>query len=272
VGGTTDYAVTSRTVWSALGGWQGSFGPASFQANVRYDDNSQFGAHTTGSLAAGYEFAPGWRATAAAGSAFKAPSFNDLYFPFFGNPNLQPETSRNVEAGLRYDGSTTRASLIAYRNQVTDLITVVCDPFFILCAPENVGEALLRGVTLAAATELASWNLSGSLSVQKPENTVTGNLLPLRARQYGSIRATRAFGEARFTAELVGAGERYADVANTMKLASYAIVNLYGEYGFTRDWSVFAKLTNLFDKEYEIVKDYGTAGRAIFVGVRFSPG
>ncbi|MCU0805703.1 MAG: TonB-dependent receptor [Burkholderiales bacterium] len=272
VNGTTAYAVTSRTVWSVLGGWQGAFGPASFQANVRYDDNSQFGGRTTGSLAAGYELAPGWRATAAAGTAFKAPSFNDLYFPFFGNPNLKPETSRNVEAGLRYERGASRASLVAYRNDVTDLITIVCDPFFIVCAPQNIGEARLAGVTLAAATEIADWSVSGSVDIARPENAATGALLPLRAKEYGSVRAGRAFGAARFTIEVVGSGQRYANAANTIPLAGYALVNLYGEYGFARDWALFAKLTNLFDREYEIVKDYGTAGRGVFVGVRFAPG
>ena len=272
VSGTTDYAVSSRTVWSVLGGWQGGFGAASFQANARYDDNSQFGGRTTGSLAAGYELAPGWRATAAAGTAFKAPSFNDLYFPFFGNPNLKPETSRNVEAGVRYESGTTRASVVAYRNDVTDLITIVCDPFFIVCAPENIGEARLSGVTLAAATQLAGWSVSGSLDVSRPENAATGNVLPLRAKEYGSARVGRAFGAARLTIEVVASGQRYADAANTIPLAGYGLVNLYGEYGFARDWTLFAKLTNVFDREYEIVNDYGTAGRGVFVGVRFSPG
>jgi vitamin B12 transporter len=272
VTGTTDYAISSRTVWSVLGGWQGGFGPASFQANVRYDDNSQFGGRTTGSLAAGYELAQGWRVTAAAGTAFKAPSFNDLYFPFFGNPNLKPETSRNVEAGLRYEAGTTRASVVAYRNDVTDLITIVCDPFFILCTPQNIGEARLSGVTFAAATDIAGWNISGSFDAARPENAANGNLLPLRAREYGSVRAGRAFGAARFTVEVIASGQRYADAANTIPLAGYGLVNLYGEYGFARDWTLFAKLTNLFDREYEIVKDYATAGRGVFVGVRFVPG
>lgn len=272
VSGTTDYAVSRRTVWSVLGGWTGGFGPASFQANVRYDDNSQFGGKTTGSAAAGYELAPGWRVTAAAGTAFKAPSFNDLYFPFFGNPDLKPEKSRNVEAGLRYERGAARASIVAYRNAVTDLITIVCDPFFISCAPQNVGEALLRGVTLAGGTDLAGWTVAASVDIARSENEATGKLLPLRAKEYGALRVGRAFGAARFSVELLGVGRRYADAANTMPLAGYGLVNLYGEYGFARDWALFAKLVNLFDRDYEIVKDYGTAGRSVFLGVRFSPG
>ncbi|MCX7893681.1 MAG: TonB-dependent receptor [Burkholderiales bacterium] len=272
VSGTTDYAVSSRTVWSVLGGWTGGFGPASLQANVRYDDNSQFGGKTTGSVAAGYELAAGWRMTAAAGTAFKAPSFNDLYFPFFGNPNLKPETSKNVEAGLRYERGTARASVVAYRNAVTDLITIVCDPLFIACAPLNIGEALLRGVTVAGGTEIAGWTVAASVDIARSENAATGNLLPLRAKEYGALQVGRAFGPARFSVEVLGVGRRYADAANTIPLAGYGVVNLYGEYVFRRDWTLFAKLVNLFDREYEIVKDYGTPGRGVFVGVRFAPG
>ena len=88
---STPYEVTRRTINAVFAGFNGDFGAHGLQASVRRDDNSQFGAPTTGSVAYGYRFSPTWRARVSWGTAFHAPSFNDLYFPGFGNPGLAPE-------------------------------------------------------------------------------------------------------------------------------------------------------------------------------------
>jgi vitamin B12 transporter len=106
-------------------------GEHALQANLRHDHSSQFGGRTTGTLAWGWRFAPGWRVTASGGTAFKAPSFNDLYFPDFSNPNLVPETSRNVEASVAWSGSVgdarVEARAVAWHNRVKSLIVFQCD-------------------------------------------------------------------------------------------------------------------------------------------------
>ncbi len=93
---TTAFAIDKRTIRSAFAGFSGDYGSHGLQANVRRDDNSQFGGPTTGSVAYGYRFTPEVKVRAAYGTAFHAPTFNDLYFPGFGNADLQPERSRNV--------------------------------------------------------------------------------------------------------------------------------------------------------------------------------
>src|SRR6185295_76964 len=84
-------------------------------------------------------------------SGFKAPSFNDLYFPDFSNPNLVPETSHNFEAGAYWNTTLDEATLelraIGYHNQVDKLIVFQCDIDF-NCAPVNVDKATLEGVTM----------------------------------------------------------------------------------------------------------------------------
>jgi vitamin B12 transporter len=265
------YAVTTRDVYSGVGGWQHKVGANNFQASVRYDDNSQFGGRTTGTLAYGYDVTQRWRATVSAGTAFRAPSFNDLYFPNFGNPDLQPESSRNVEAGLRYEDPRTRASLVAYYNRVTDLITVVCDPLFILCRPVNVGEALLRGITLSGGTQVAGLDVSGSLDLQDPTDEQTGSRLVRRATHYGTVRIARAFGRLALRAEVVASGDRYADPANTERLPGYALLNFYAGYTLAPGWTLFGRLTNTLDQNYTLVPDYATPGRMIFAGIRYSP-
>src|SRR5262249_59711076 len=138
------FAVTARRTNSAVGVYQVKVDPHTLQLNVRYDGNSQYGGRTTGALGYAYTIADGWRALVNAGSAFKAPTFNDLYFPGFANPNLLPETAQNADVALEYVSGALLARATAYRNQVKNLIVFGCDAEF-NCAPNNVAKATLTG-------------------------------------------------------------------------------------------------------------------------------
>ena len=126
------------------------------QLNVRNDHNSQFGTETTGSAAYGYQIDDAWRARLALSTGFKAPSFNDLYFPDDpalggGNPNLKPESSFNREIGLNYEKGPASASLTLYRNEIEDLIQWAADDpsdDYSPWHPMNVSQARLEGLTL----------------------------------------------------------------------------------------------------------------------------
>ena len=98
--GTTDYAVDSRDDAGLFGQYLGNFGATDIQLSLRGDDNEQFGNYTTGGASIGRGFAGNLRWTASYGTAFKAPTFNELYFPGFGNPNLSAETSDSFDLGL----------------------------------------------------------------------------------------------------------------------------------------------------------------------------
>jgi len=98
---TTDqgFATTARDTDSLYGIYQARVDAMPCKANLRHDDSSQFGGKTTGAIAYGYRFAPSFRVTRAMAPASKRHRSNDLYYPFFSNPRLVPETSRNVEGG-----------------------------------------------------------------------------------------------------------------------------------------------------------------------------
>ena len=99
-----------RNVTSAWGGVNGRTDRQLVQVNVRVDKYSDVGSATTGLVSYGYKLTPEWRAIAQVSNAFRAPSFSDLYYPFFGNPQLEPEKSRSGELGLHYvAGRTTCA-------------------------------------------------------------------------------------------------------------------------------------------------------------------
>ena len=267
IGTDAGFAVTARNTNSVTGVWQWQDGPQALQANLRRDESSQFGGKTTGALAYGYRIGDGWRASASYGTAFKAPTFNDLYYPGFSNPGLQPETAHNLEAALRYARSDFSVGIVAYHNRVRDLIVFECGAA--ACAPQNIENATLKGVTIEFLGTWGGLSVRASADLQNPEDDATGNLLPRRARRHGSIAIAQSWQGLRLGAEVVASSERFDDPANTIRMGGYALVNLTADYALPGGWTLFVRLDNALDKHYELVADYNTAGANVFAGVRY---
>ena len=264
------FPVSSRRTNSFVGVYQVRVDPHMLQANLRFDDSSQYGGRTTGALGYAYAFGEGWRALVNAGTAFKAPTFNDLYYPGFANPRLAPETARNADVALDYASSTLLARATVYRNDVKNLIVFGCDADF-NCAPNNVAKATLTGLTVQAQADWRTISFKGSLDFLRPEDDATGNQLPRRARQYGSASALVPWEAWQFGAEIVAASARYDDAANTRRMGGYALVNLTANYALDKHWSLTMRADNVLDKHYELAAGYNTAGASVFGGVRYSP-
>ncbi len=269
-----DFAVTARDTNSLFAIYQLRVDANALQANLRYDDSSQYGAKTTGAIAYSYRFPSALRLTAGYSTGFKAPTFNDLYYPDFSNPNLLPETSRNFEAGAYWTPTVSWAAVelraVAYHNQVDQLIVFQCDADF-NCAPVNVDRATLEGVTLGADLRFDSGaTVAASLDLQSPTNDRDGNLLPRRAREHGSLRLGYPMGPLRLGLDCVASSLRYDDAANLIKMGGYGIVNLNAEWSLTRDLTLFARADNIFDKNYELAAGYATGGAMLFAGIRAS--
>ncbi|GAB1596965.1 TonB-dependent vitamin B12 receptor [Lysobacter claricitrinus] len=268
---TTDYVLKQRIDRAGFLQYQGDFGAFDVQASARHDDNEQFGGHSTGNLAVGFEFASQWRATLGAGTAFKAPTFNELYYPFgFGNPDLQPESSRSIEAGLAWNSPNAGARLDLYQTNVDDLISYSAATF----RPENISRARLRGAELSGNTTLAGWVASGSVSWVDAKNHsdgADGLLLPRRARESARLDLDHDFGAFRFGVTAAGEGARYDDLGNTRRLGAFATFDLRAEYAFTPALRLQARLENVFDRTYETVEYYRQPGRGLFVTLRYAP-
>jgi vitamin B12 transporter len=262
------FAVTSRNTNAVVGVYQLRDGPHSLQANLRRDQSSQYGGETSGAIAYAYTILTGLRASASYGTGFKAPTFNDLYYPGFSNPNLQPEKARNFEAALRYSNREINAGIVAYRNRVRDLIVFECDANF-NCAPQNVANATLEGVTLEFQGVFAATGVKASVDFARPLDDATGNLLPRRARRYGALEVTQGFGPLQLGAQLSASSVRFDDGTNTRRMGGYAVVNFVAEYALAPRWTLFGQLNNAFDKRYELAADYNTAHANVFGGVRF---
>lgn len=246
-------------------------GAHTLQVNLRRDRDSEFGGQTTGGVAYGWGFAPGWRATAAAGTAFRVPTLYQR-FSEYGQPALEPEKSRNVELGLHWAQDGSRLGVTAYRNRVTDLISFGAPG---PCAGmygcyENAGSARLQGVTLSGAHRVGAVNLSASLDLQRPRNADTGKLLARRARRLLKVAADTHVAGWTLGAEWQAASHRWDDAGNTVRLAGYGLVNLYAGTAIARQWDLLVRIDNLGDKGYQLAKGYPMAPRILFVGLRWT--
>lgn len=247
------------------------------QLNARHDRDSEFGGHTTGSAAYGYEFMPNWRATASAGTAFRAPTLYQR-FSQYGDAALQPEKGRNVELGLKWGKGSDSLSATVYRNNVSNLINYVggtgtCSSVA-LSGPKggcyaNVAKARYEGITLAATTRLGTVNLQGSVDFQNPRDTDKDLQLARRAKRYANLSADTMVAGWKLGAEMQTAGKRFDDAANKNVLGGYTLWNLSAQKQLTREWSLVARINNLADKHYELARTYATEGRNGYIGVKW---
>jgi vitamin B12 transporter len=173
---------------------------------------------------------------------------------------------------MHWETARQNASLTYYENRIEDLIqwteTPVGSWFYV---PNNVSKARIKGWTLAYRGSVGPFKVRGSIDLQDPRDEATGNLLARRAREFGTLGADYDIGRWSLGGELVSSGERYSDTSNLQRMGGYTIANLNGTYRLDKDFSLFARINNLFDKHYELAKYYGTSGTNVLVGIRYQP-
>lgn len=271
-GSSAGYLVDSRDNTGVFVQYQGRFGTHHLQASVRNDDNEQFGNHTTGSLGWGLELGSGFRLNASYGTAFKAPTFSDLYDPWSGVPGLDPEKSKSANVGIAQQGEGWRWGLDVYETRIDDLITYDSTTFMM----SQVEKARIRGAELTGGITLAGFDVNAQLSHTDPRNRTNGsaqfdNWLARRAQNTARLDIDRSFGGFRAGVTANGAGKRYDNAANTVRLAGYGTLDLRLEYALSRDWSVLGRVSNVFDRDYETVAWYNQPGREYRLSVRYQP-
>ncbi len=262
----------STTSWAAS--YSMKRGDHLLAAAARNDDSSQYGSKSTGSLGYGYRITPGLRLNASHGTSFRAPTFNELYYPGYGLPANRPEKGRNSEIGLHFDQGGTSLGAVAYRNRLSDLLvnTAPCPmPGFRFGCAYNVNQATLEGISLSARQQLGSaFTLSASADLQDPRDESTGKQLARRTKRHGNVALEYTAGSLRSGAEWQVSGYRYDDAANRNRLGGYGLLNLYAAWDFDRSWTATLRWNNVADKDYELARNYGTAGSTVYAGLRYS--
>jgi vitamin B12 transporter len=269
--GGLSYDENSRDNKAGYISWQGNADKHSWLLSARHDDNEAFGNYDTGIAEWGYWLQEGLQLTANVGTAFKAPTFNDLYFPqgtfFVGNPALKPEKSRNYGLGLTADTVWGQWGLQAYQTEVRDLINYDSANGM----NENVAEAKIKGLEFDLATTIADWDVAFNASLLKPEDEETGDILRRRAQRLANLNLDKQWGAWSTGASWKLRGHSFDNASNTTRVAGFGLLDMRIAYDLSQDWSLQANLTNVFDKEYQTVNNYNSLDRMVMVMFSYQP-
>ena len=238
-------------------------------ASVRWDENEAFGDYVTGSVGWRFNWQHGISVLANFGNAFKAPTFNQLYFPNAGNPNLKPEESKSHEVGLVGDHNWGQWELRAYHIDVDNLINWVSDAKG-NWRPQNTDKAQIEGIEAEIGTKIYGFRPKLTMNLLNPENQQIGKRLPGRADKTLAFDLSKSVADFDFGAAVIAQGNRFADVANKMSVDGFVTVDLRSAYHFNKNWMVSVKLNNLLDKNYQTVNTYNMADRNFFVSIHYN--
>jgi vitamin B12 transporter len=263
----TPYTVSSRDIRSALVSYALNRADWNALAVLRNDDNSQFGSFTNWALSGGYRLTNNLRAVASIGTSFQAPSFNQLYFPDFGNAVLTPQRNRSEEIGLRYSQGSLNLGAVVYHNDIQGFI----DPG----TNAQSAQTVLRGVTLSADMQVGATHYAVSYDYADPRSfssfaasndlrlvRVAQNVL--NARVSHRMKDFNLFGELKLSSDR----EDYdLSFSGRDTLPGYSLLNLGVDWRIRKDLSLLARMNNATDAQYSLANSYSTPGRNVFVSL-----
>ncbi len=236
-------------------------------AGIRYDDNDISSSKATYRIAGTYNLHDsGVRVRASYGTGFRAPSFNELFFPFYGNMNLKPEETKSWEIGVEKDMLKGEMTLwITYFNQrYKDLIQT--DPN--TWTASNIAKAEIRGLETGLRIRLSKGlNVSAGYTYLDTEDKETGEELTRRPRDKFNIAVSYSYNDLSLMTDFIFVGKRF-DSSVKRYLASYSVANLSMNYKLSRAITFFTRIENLFDSDYEEAGSYGTPGLSVYGGLR----
>ncbi|MDO5101881.1 MAG: TonB-dependent receptor [Lautropia sp.] len=267
--------VPKRTNKALLAGYTGHFGATVLAGSVRRDDNSAYGKKTTGSIGFNHTMSSVWKLRTIYGTSFRAPTFNDLYYPGYGVAALKPEEGRSLELGLNWQEQGSRAGFGFYRTKLRNMIAydadssgTICPSGYFGCAA-NTERAKLQGFTVDLAAQSGAWQWQAVYDWLKATNEQTGERLPRRAKHQASLSADYVMDGWRLGASVLYVGKR-PDQERLLK--AYTTVDLKAAWRMSGTWQWEAKLLNATDRQIEPVYGYQDLGRQIWVGVRADMG
>ncbi|OEF26130.1 TonB-dependent receptor domain-containing protein [Vibrio rumoiensis] len=232
------------------------------EGSVRFDDNEQFGDKTTWQLGAGWQFIEALRLTTNIGTGFKAPTFNQLYYPGFSNPDLQPEESTNYEVAIEGEHSFINWRLAGFYNDIDNRIS--CQSAFSTCINDSL---TIQGVEWVGNFNTGLLSHQVSLEYLDPEDKATGKDAIRIARENFKWQVGYQAEVWQANVSYVYQGKRYD--TGDVRLDGYSLVNLAASYNLTNQWVLSARIDNLFDADYETAANYNEPERSYYGSIAY---
>ncbi|MGB7647939.1 MAG: TonB-dependent receptor [Pseudomonas fluorescens] len=279
--GSTAFTENSR--WNRAAFVQHRFHSERFstELGLRRDQNQQFGSQNSWSGTLTVPINPDNDVLLSYSEGFRAPTFNDLYYPDtqYSNPNLQPETSKSYELQWRSQLSdSTRVEASLYRTDLSNAIILDSTS-----KPQNVASARINGFEAALKQELFGWQGNLGVSIIDPRDRDTGHTLARRARRTLSVDLDRQFDQLSVGASWQAISSSYDDEDNRNRLGGYALLGLRSSWALSREVLLSIKVDNVLDKSYARAmysyqdpnfqnnQHYREEGRAWMFGVTWTP-
>lgn len=216
----------------------------SSQVGVRYEDNEQFGSHTVGQAGLRYFLLPSTSIYSNIGTAFRAPSFNDLY-AFGGNTELKPEKSRSVEVGVDHQlVPSVKLGVTAYQNKVDDLIN------YGVVGNENIDQAKLEGAELSLAWLQNDWFANLAYHYVKAQDSKTDVDLSRRPRQKINLTAGLSKAQYGFSMALQAVSDSDNSGFDTRQIPGYFSADFNSYYNIHPNLKMFVNVANVGDVQY----------------------
>lgn len=263
VAGGFDARADVRSLFAASQwSWDGS---GALTAAVRHDDHSVFGGATTYRATGVLGLGANARLHASWGTGFKAPTFNDLYYPFYGNPDLKAEASRGWDAGLAWDDPSglVSADLTAFASRYDHLIAFSWTTF----VAENIARAEARGWEAAVGLKTGArvrWRASYTRT--ESEDLDSRTPLPRRPRHRGSLAVTLG-GDGPLTGSATYWLVRDRVDSDGAPMDDYDRLDVAAQLRLATWLDATARVENALDGDYEELRGYTTPGRTVAVGV-----
>ena len=237
------------------------------QVGIRVEDNEKFGTHTVAQGSVRYQVLPLTSVYANIGSAFKAPTLNDMY-AFGGNPDLKPEESLSYEIGLdqklAYNIST---GLSLYTTEVDNLIAFDG----VLNQMSNVEKAKMEGSELYVKWQGENLFTDLSYNYVRAKDKKNDEDLSRRPRQKIALTAGWADEQYTFSTTMLANGDYDNSAYDNVQIPGHFRVDMHGQYKVNKNVDVFANIQNVGDSKYRTAYGSGSyyinGGRQASVGV-----
>lgn len=256
--------------------WQKNIGTIDINTGVRHIKHSRFGNKNIYNIGIAKYLENGIKLTSSYGTAFNAPSLERIYSSI-GNPDLQPETSKDIELGAKKQHSWGQTSINIYKNKMKNRIAY--DGTYNAGIPNyfNSGELNAKGVELFINTNIQGYNISFNHDYNKSETTNNGETAkgqsPRRPKNTSNLTINKEYGKFHFNVQIIKKSSSLDDTTydglGDSKLKGYTLVNLSSNYSLNNKVKISLNIKNAFDKNYTTVTDYNQLGRIIELGLDY---
>jgi len=238
-----------------------------FEMAARHDDIDELGNESTYNASIGYQLPENWLVSLNSGSGFKAPTFNDLYWPGSGNPDLRPESSTTHELLIRKNTTNSELEISWYDTEVEDLIAWSPNEFG-MWQPANINQAQMQGVDVSFTGHYADFDHQVSLTYVETEDKSTGEEL-LRRPKFSAVYALNYNWQDWQFGTVISYRDEAKDSGN-VDLEDYWLVDFTSSYQVNEQFVVAAKVVNAFDEGYQSALNYQADGTSYQMNVTYS--